>query len=187
MMYLKVITLLKKAFDKLYTWWFLLKYYPFVKKKGKLRIGKGVTVKPFLDLGKITLSFGENVRIFNYVIFQGSGSFQIGDNSFINPYSIIGVNEKIQIGENVMIASGVSIRDTDHNFEDLQKPMIWQGIKTAPVLIKDNVWIGHGVVVTKGVIINEGAIVAANAVVTKDVPKNAIVGGVPARVIKFRE
>lgn len=187
MMYIKLVLLLKKVVERFYTQLFLLKYYPLIERQGKLTVGKGVTVKPFFYWGKITLSFGENVRIFNHVIFQGSGSLKIGKNSFINPYSVIGVNQEIQIGENVMIATGVSIRDTDHNFEDLTKPMISQGIKTAPIFIRDNVWVGHGAVITKGVTINDGAIVAANAVVTKDVPKNAIVGGVPAKLIKFRQ
>jgi acetyltransferase-like isoleucine patch superfamily enzyme len=85
-----------------------------------------------------------------------------------------------------MIANAVSIRDTDHNFKDLDIDMLQQGIQTEPVYIKDNVWLGHGVVITKGVTIHSGAIVAANAVVTKDVPENAIVEGVPAKIIKYR-
>ena len=107
-----------------------------------------------------------------------------GDNSFIGHYSIIGVNESIAIGNNVMISQCVSIRDTDHAFENLDESMIEQGIKTSPIIIEDNVWISHGAVIKRGVTIGTGAIVAANAVVTKDVPKNAIVGGVPAKIIK---
>ena len=87
----------------------------------------------------------------------------------------------------MMIADSVSIRDTDHEFSKLYEPMINQGIKTAPVIIKDNVWIGYGAVINKGVTIHSGAIIGANAVVTKDVPENCIVGGVPAKVIKQRE
>ena len=85
-----------------------------------------------------------------------------------------------------MIADGVTIRDTDHNYLDTKIDMINQGFSTSPVIIKDNVWIGFGAVITKGVTINSGAIVGANAVVTKDVPENAIVAGVPAKIIKYR-
>ncbi|MBO0320981.1 acyltransferase [Muricauda sp. CAU 1633] len=118
---------------------------------------------------------------------QGSGKLILGENSFIGSFSVIGVNESISIGKNVLIAQSVSIRDTDHVFSDLDTPIIDQGESTAGVVIKDNVWIGYGAVITKGITIDSGAIIAANAVVTKDVPENAIVGGVPARIIKYRE
>ena len=61
-----------------------------------------------------------------------------------------------------------------------------QGIHTSPIIIEDDVWVGYGAVITKGVTISKGAIIGANAVVTKDVPKYAIVGGVPAKIIKYR-
>ncbi|MBT8255235.1 MAG: acyltransferase [Bacteroidia bacterium] len=85
-----------------------------------------------------------------------------------------------------MIADAVSIRDTDHNFQDDSIPMNKQGFSTAPVKIMDNVWLGYGAVITKGVTIGSGAIVGANAVVTSDVPENAIVGGVPAKIIRYK-
>lgn len=162
-------------------------YLKTIKAHNRAVIESGVRIKPFKG-GK------ERLRIFlekratlkQNVIIQGKGKFVLGENSYIESFSVIGVNEKIEIGRNVMIANSVSIRDTDHNFEDLDKPMLFQGIKTQPVCIKDNVWIGHGVVITKGVTIHSGAIVGANAVVTKDVPENAVVGGVPARIIKMR-
>ena len=86
-----------------------------------------------------------------------------------------------------MIADSVSIRDTDHEFGDIDRNMIDQGITTQAIRIGDNVWIGYGVVITKGVNIGQGAILGANAVVTKDVPNNAIVGGVPAKIIRYRD
>ena len=55
---------------------------------------------------------------------------------------------------------------------------------SAPIIIKDNVWIGMSAIILKGVTVGEGAIVAAGSVVTKDVPPHTIVAGVPARVIK---
>jgi acetyltransferase-like isoleucine patch superfamily enzyme len=86
-----------------------------------------------------------------------------------------------------MIADCVSIRETDHNFLDIHKEIMSQGKSNQPITIKDNVWIGHGVVITKGVTIHSGAIVAANSVVTNDVEKNTVVGGVPVRLLKRRE
>jgi len=78
------------------------------------------------------------------------------------------------------------LRDTNHNFDRLDIPMKNQGFNTAPIIIEDDVWIGHGCVITQGVTIGKGAIVGSNAVVTKDVPELAIVGGVPAKLIKYR-
>jgi acetyltransferase-like isoleucine patch superfamily enzyme len=124
--------------------------------------------------------------ILHGVIIQGTGAFSMGCNSYIGEYSIIGCNEKIAIGRDVMIAQSVSIRDTDHVYEQIDIPMNQQGIITAPVIIDDNVWIGHGATILKGVHIGTGAIVAAGAVVTRNVEPFSIVGGVPAKKIGSR-
>jgi acetyltransferase-like isoleucine patch superfamily enzyme len=159
-----------------------------------LKIGAGAVVFPKVMLNPFTLGrrqleieLGPRTVLYPYVLIQGSGKMTLGDRSFIGSFSVIGCNAEVHIGNGVMIAQNVSIRDTDHGFEDLHTPMIDQGIRTAPVRIHDNVWIGHGAVITKGITIGSGAIVAANAVVTKDVPENAIVGGVPAKIIRYRE
>lgn len=188
-MILKQISLLcRRCKWLLFTTIFYLKYFPYVKLGYKAKVAESVKIINFWYKNrKISITLAKNSRLNSNIILQGSGNFSLGENSFINEFSVIGCNESIVIGKNTMIATHVSIRDTDHRFDDLSKPMIEQGIITKPILIKDNVWIGHGAVINKGVIIEEGAIVAANAVVTKNVPKNAIVGGVPAKIIKYRD
>lgn len=156
----------------------------FVNKPVKL--GGNVSIIEFKGGKGLTIEAGSNVRFHDFCIIQGSSRIKIGNNSFIGQFSVIGCNESIYIGKDVMIAQSVSIRDTDHVFSSLDIPMSEQGISTSPVIIEDDVWIGHGAVITKGVRIGKGAVIGANAVVTKDVPENAIVGGVPAKVIKFR-
>lgn len=164
-----------------------LKYAPFIKIESKVIINKGVVIKPFFNFkSNLLISLKKGAHLKPNCVIQGSGFLEIGKNSYVESYTIIGVNERIIIGDNVMIANNVSIRDTDHKFDNIDKNIIEQGIVTSPVIIMDNVWIGHGAVITKGITINSGAIIASNAVVTKDVPKNAIVGGVPAKIIKFR-
>lgn len=182
----KLKTALEKRF---YTQYYKIIYGGFLSTEANVVIEKRFTIRIFEHLNNSVLKviLKENSKIRKDVIIQGSGQFVLGRRSFIGSFSVIGTNESITIGEDVMIADSVSIRDTDHNFSDLSTPMILQGITTAPVKIEDNVWIGYGAVITKGVTIRSGSIIAANAVVTKDVPKNAIVGGVPARIIKFRE
>ncbi len=119
-------------------------------------------------------------------IIQGAGHLTLGENSYLREYCVIGVNSEIRIGRDAMIAPAVTIRDTDHAFARTDIPMNQQGITTAPVIIGDDVWIGHGASVLKGVTIGDGAIIAAGAVVTMDVAPYDIVGGVPARRIGSR-
>ena len=85
-----------------------------------------------------------------------------------------------------MIADQVSVRDSDHGFNNCDLPMMDQDILAEAVVIEDDVWVGHGAVILKGIRIGSGSIIAAGAVVTRDVPANMIVGGVPARVIASR-
>lgn len=113
-----------------------------------------------------------------------------GKNISIGLYSQINEDVFIQgarIGAHVMIAPNVSILSKGHNYSDIKKPMIMQGEteENLPV-IEDNVWIGRNVVIMPGVRVGTGSIIGAGAIVTKDIMKNSIVGGVPAKLIKSR-
>lgn len=136
--------------------------------------------------GSLKVDFRGGNRIGRFTTIQGSGYISFGKNSFCNDFCIFGVNERIEIGDNVMIADAVSIRDTDHNHSNINVPMINQGITTSPVIVGDDVWIGYGATILKGVEIGNGAIIGAGSVVTKDVPSLSIVGGIPAKIIKMR-
>ena len=157
---------------------------PYLKMGPHCRIHKGVAVKEFgmfqNGSGLRIVLKGRN-KIGPYTLIQGSGELLMGRRSFFSGFSVIGVNQAIHIGDNVMIGSHTTIRDTDHQFRSTALPMNKQGIATAPVVIKDDVWIGHGVCILKGVTIGSGAVVAAGAVVTKDVPDYALFVGTPAR------
>jgi acetyltransferase-like isoleucine patch superfamily enzyme len=179
------LNILKRRFLYLY---FKIRYYKTIKFEGIASIEGRLLINKFnKKTSKLKIILKEKSRIKKDVIIQGCGNLIVGKRSYISSFSVIGTNSKITIGNDVMIADSVSIRDTDHNFERTDIPMRNQGIKTAEIIIEDDVWIGYGAVITKGVHIGKGAIVGANAVVTKDVPEFAIVGGVPAKVIKFRK
>lgn len=166
-------------------------YKPYLKCGPNTKLGARLIVKPFWNnMKKYNQRFqiildGEN-KIGHGTVFQGSGILKFGKGSFCGEYCVFGFNESIVIGENVMIAQSVTIRDTDHVFVSTHVPMVRQGISIAPVKIMNDVWIAHGAVILKGVTIGEGAIVAAGAVVTSDVEPYSIVGGVPAKEISRR-
>jgi acetyltransferase-like isoleucine patch superfamily enzyme len=174
-----------------YRCWTILKIilnYPHIEFSSRYAtIEPRVRIKTFdYNNNYLRIKLFRKVHIHNDVLLQGSGMLEIGEHTFIGAFSIIGANAHIKIGKNVMIAQGVSIRDTDHAFSTTDIPMISQGITTSPIVIEDDVWIGYGAVVTKGITIGTGSIIAANAVVTKDVAPFSIVGGVPAKLIRTR-
>jgi maltose O-acetyltransferase len=109
----------------------------------------------------------------------------IGDNCQINENVYI---QSATIGNNVLIAQNVAILAVTHKFDSLDMPIRQQG-STEPkfVTINDDVWIGRNVVIMPGINIGTGAIIGAGAVVTKDVQPYAIVGGVPAKIIRYRK
>lgn len=122
------------------------------------------------------------------VVGQAAGDesrIVIGDNTSIQMYFHVGAAESVTIGKDVLIAGRVYITDHDHEFEHATLPARHcKGLRTKPVVIEDGVWLGEGCVILKGVTVGKRAVVGANAVVTKNVPPGAIVGGIPARVIR---
>ena len=110
------------------------------------------------------------------------GDVTIGDQTRIGIHcTVIG---PVSIGNNVNLAQGITVTALNHNFEDTTKRIDEQGVSTQPVVIGDDVWIGANAVILPGVTIGRHCVVAAGAVVTKDVPDNTVVGGVPAKIIK---
>ena len=110
----------------------------------------------------------------------------IGDRVNINNNFLISANNLISIGNDVLIGELVSVRDANHIFDDRTEVIGVQGVKSAPVFIEDDVWVGRGVVILPGVTIGHGAVIAANSVVNKSVDAFNVVGGVPARVLGER-
>lgn len=136
--------------------------------------------------GMTDVKLADKVTIRDEVSFAGGGVISVGNNTVINNGSSITAVNNVTIGSNCMLAANVYILDVNHAFSRNDMPISRQGYQVAPVTIGSDVWLGTGVVITKGITIGDGVIVAANAVVTKDVPDRAIVGGVPAKILRYR-
>ncbi len=135
------------------------------------------------------LEIGRDCVIQNYSFFQltkPDPRVIIGNNVVIGRHNMITAKKLIQIGDYTRIGAYVQIIDTDHGAAKDQLIMD-QNAVIEPVIIGKDVWIGAGAKILKGVTVGDGAVVGANAVVTKDIPPYAIVGGVPATIIKYRE
>lgn len=112
------------------------------------------------------------------------GDVQFGAHCTVNSYAMI--SGRVRCGDGVRIASHASLVGFNHGFDDPSVPIYTQKHETLGILIEDDVWIGANAVVLDGVTVGRGAVIAAGAVVSKDVPPLAIVGGVPAKVVRFR-
>jgi acetyltransferase-like isoleucine patch superfamily enzyme len=86
-----------------------------------------------------------------------------------------------------VIADRAMFIDFDHGVVDVERPIRQQGIYMRETVVGSNVWIGYGACILRGVRVGDNSIIGTNSVVTRDVPANAVVGGVPAKVIRMRD
>ena len=93
----------------------------------------------------------------------------------------------VRIGEQCVIADRAMFIDFDHGVVEVERPIRHQGIYSRELIVGSNVWIGYGACFLRGVRVGDNSIVGTTAVVTRDVPANAVVGGVPAKLIRMRE
>jgi acetyltransferase-like isoleucine patch superfamily enzyme len=115
------------------------------------------------------------------------GSVSIGAKTVLGQECTISAYQHVSIGRECVIADRVMLIDFDHGMVEVERPIRLQGIYKRDVRVGNNVWIGYGACVLRGVTVGDNAVIGTNAVVTEDVPANAVVGGVPARVIRMRD
>lgn len=162
----------------------------------KIKVGRGLLLKRNSHINALCkggISIGDNFSLGEHSIIECTGvlrapgeSLTIGNNVGINHYCFIGVRGHVVIGDNVIFGPRVSVFSENHNYASLEIPIKDQGETRAKTSIGNDVWVGANSCILAGVTIGNGVIVAAGAIVNKDVPDFAIVAGVPAVVIKYR-
>lgn len=135
-------------------------------------------------LRKIAQKYGKNLYVGGKSVF--SGKIYLGDNCNFNGMCIQG-NGTVIIGDNFHSGIECMMVTQNHDYDTGDYIPYGTGFDYKTIVIEDNVWLGNRVTITGNVRIGEGAIVAAGAVVCKDVPPFAIVGGNPAKIIKYRD
>jgi acetyltransferase-like isoleucine patch superfamily enzyme len=115
------------------------------------------------------------------------GTVSIGAKSVLGQECTISSFQHVSIGRECVIADRVMLIDFDHGMVEVDRPIRLQGIYKRDVRVGNNVWIGYGACILRGVTVGDNAVIGTNAVVTRDVPANAVVAGVPARLLRMRE
>jgi acetyltransferase-like isoleucine patch superfamily enzyme len=149
----------------------------FVCPGVKFEIGKQASV----HLGRWSwIGHGSKIR-------AHEGEVHIGAKSVLGQECTISAFQHVSIGRECVIADRVMLIDFDHGVVEVERPIREQGIYKRDVRVGHNVWVGYGAAFLRGVTVGDNAVVGTYAVITRDVPANAVVAGVPARVLRMRE
>lgn len=147
-----------------------------------------------MGLSKRGIVFGDRCTVGRGAMISPTGIFggepgeglRVGDHSNIGHYAVIGCSGFIDIGARVLMGPHVCLIAEDHESGDPDVPIKAQGVTRQSIVIEDDVWLGAGAVVVAGVTVGRGSVVAAGAVVTRDVPPQSVMAGVPARLVRSR-
>lgn len=159
-------------------------FHPGIKTEGFIflpkhyEISKGPTAE---------LTIGGFVWIGEGCAFRAhEGTLRIGKKCTFGGKNTINCYKHVEVGDEALWADNVYVVDFDHWYLDPLAAIRSQGIRSEPIVIKPNVWIAEKATVVRGVTVGTGSVIGAMSLVNKDVPDYAVVGGVPARVLKFR-
>jgi acetyltransferase-like isoleucine patch superfamily enzyme len=165
--------------------WLKLRFRGRLRTDGIAFVGPGAEIQirrgARLVLGRWSwIGHGCKIRVHE-------GEVLVGAKTVLGQECTISAYQHVSIGRECILADRVMLIDFDHGVVDVERPIRLQGIYKRDVRVGHNVWVGYGACLLRGITVGDNAIVGTNAVVTRDVPDNAVVGGVPARVLRMRE
>lgn len=163
--YLHALIVLKMKGIKHGNYPYIVGQTPIISNKGEFNVGHNFRIICTQFKTQITCSEGAKL--------------EIGNSVFINQGANIYAGESVKMGDHVLIADLVMISDSNFHKIEENKP-----VPVKPLIISDNVWIGARSIVLPGVEIGRNSVVAAGSIVTKSVPPNTLVAGVPAKKIR---
>jgi acetyltransferase-like isoleucine patch superfamily enzyme len=164
--------------------WLKLRYRGRLFTDGLCFISPGVTFEigrhAQVHLGRWSwLGDGCKVRVHE-------GELRIGTKTVFGQECTISAFQHVSIGRECIVADRVMVIDFDHGMVEVERPIREQGIYKRDVNIGNNVWIGYGACLLRGVQIGHNSVIGTSSVVTADVPDNAVMGGIPAKLIRMR-
>jgi len=165
--------------------WLKLRWRGRLRTDGVCFVGPGVTFEIGRDavvhLGRWSwIGHGCKIR-------AHEGEVRIGAKSVLGQECTISAFQHVSIGRECILADRVMLIDFDHGVVDVEQPIRVQGIYKRDVRVGNNVWVGYGACFLRGVTVGDNAIIGTSAVVTRDVPDDAVAGGIPARVLRMRD
>ncbi len=165
--------------------WLKLRWRGRLQTDGLCFIGPGVTFEigrdATLHLGRWSwIGHGSKIRVHE-------GEVRIGAKTVLGQECTISAYQHVSIGRECIVADRVMLIDFDHGVVEVERPIRLQGIYKRDVSVGHNCWIGYGACVLRGVTIGDNAVIGTSSVVTKDLPANAVAGGVPARILRMRD
>ncbi len=154
-----------------------------------------IAIADFFERKRLNKTFvkmkkkGRNVHLCKGYNISSLNNLTLGDNVWIGENFFAKCEGELTIKSGCIISKDCEIWTANHNYdsEDLETIPYDKRFIYKKVVINENVWIGSRVTIIPGVIIGEGAIIGAGSVVTKNIPSLAVVGGNPAKVIKYRD